>query len=504
MSMGQIPEFVVAFLELLSFLFITAVGLGVLWFAFTYLRDKTQTESTLRRNYPVIARFRYLFEHLGEFFRQYFFALDREEMPFNRAERSWVYRAAKNVDSTVAFGSSRDLRPAGTVYFVNCPFPTLEKDAEEPSKVQIGPYCKHPYETDSTFNISGMSYGAISIPAVRALSKGAKKAGIWMNTGEGGLSPYHLEGGADIVFQIGTAKFGVRKPEGGFDEAKLKAVAQHEQVKMFELKLSQGAKPGKGGILPGAKVNEEIAKIRGINVGEDAISPNRHPEIDSVDDLLDMIHYVREITGKPVGFKAVVGAYGFFETMCKLINERGIESAPDFITIDSADGGTGAAPMSLIDNMGMPIRESLPLVVDILKKHGLRERIKVCASGKMINPSEVAWAYCAGADFVNSARGFMFALGCIQALQCNKNTCPTGITTHNEKLQYGLDPTSKAERVASYAKNMKKEVGILAHSCGVPEPRRLKRYHARVVLDNGRSVSMEELYPEPEQLKAAE
>ncbi|UTW58386.1 FMN-binding glutamate synthase family protein [Kordiimonas sp. SCSIO 12603] len=504
MSMGQIPEFVVAFLELLSFLFITVVGLGVLWFAFTYVRDKTQTESTLRRNYPVIARFRYLFEHLGEFFRQYFFALDREEMPFNRAERSWVYRAAKNVDSTVAFGSSRDLRPAGTVYFVNCPFPTLEKDAEEPSKVQIGPYCKYPYETDSTFNISGMSYGAISIPAVLALSKGAKKAGMWMNTGEGGLSPYHLEGGADIVFQIGTAKFGVRKPEGGFDEAKLKAVAEHEQVKMFELKLSQGAKPGKGGILPGAKVNEEIANIRGINVGEDAISPNRHPEIDSVDDLLDMLHYVRETTGKPVGFKAVVGAYGFFETMCKLINERGIESAPDFITIDSADGGTGAAPMSLIDNMGMPIRESLPLVVDILKKYGLRERIKVCASGKMINPSEVAWAYCAGADFVNSARGFMFALGCIQALQCNKNTCPTGITTHNEKLQYGLDPASKSERVASYAKNMKKEVGILAHSCGVPEPRQLKRYHARVVLDNGRSVSMDELYPEPETQKAAE
>ncbi|MCK0069046.1 FMN-binding glutamate synthase family protein [Kordiimonas sp. 5E331] len=504
MSMGQIPEFVVAFLELLSFLFITVVGLGVLWFAFTYVRDKTQTESTLRRNYPVIARFRYLFEHLGEFFRQYFFALDREEMPFNRAERSWVYRAAKNVDSTVAFGSSRDLRPAGTVYFVNCPFPTLEKDAEEPSKVQIGPYCKHPYETDSTFNISGMSYGAISIPAVLALSKGAKKAGMWMNTGEGGLSPYHLEGGADIVFQIGTAKFGVRKPEGGFDEAKLKAVAEREQVKMFELKLSQGAKPGKGGILPGAKVNEEIANIRGINVGEDAISPNRHPEIDSVDDLLDMLHYVRETTGKPVGFKAVVGAYGFFETMCKLINERGIESAPDFITIDSADGGTGAAPMSLIDNMGMPIRESLPLVVDILKKYGLRERIKVCASGKMINPSEVAWAYCAGADFVNSARGFMFALGCIQALQCNKNTCPTGITTHNEKLQYGLDPASKSERVASYAKNMKKEVGILAHSCGVPEPRQLKRYHARVVLDNGRSISMDELYPEPETQKAAE
>ncbi len=502
--MGQISEFVVTILELLSFLFITAIGIAILWVIVAYVRDITQTESTLRRNYPVIARFRYLFEHLGEFFRQYFFALDREEMPFNRAERSWVYRAAKNVDSTVAFGSSRDLRPAGTVFFVNCPFPTLTEDTVEPGFVQIGPYCKHPYETDSIFNISGMSYGAISIPAVRALSKGAKKAGVWLNTGEGGLSPYHLEGGADIVFQIGTAKFGVRRPEGGFDEEKLREVAAHDQVKMFELKLSQGAKPGKGGILPGAKVTKEISKIRGIPAGEDAISPNRHPEVTSVSDLLDMMGYLRETTGKPVGFKMVVGAYGFFEDMCKEINKRGVESAPDFITIDSADGGTGAAPMSLIDNMGVPLRESLPHVVDTLKKHGLRDRIKVCASGKMINPSDVAWAYCAGADFVNSARGFMFALGCIQALQCNKNTCPTGVTTHNKKLQFGLDPQTKSERVASYAKNMRKEVGIIAHSCGVPEARALKRYHARIVLDTGRSVSMDELYPDPVIDKAAE
>ena len=502
MDVSQIPDFVVGLIEILSLLFIFAIGIGLLWVAVLYVHDKTQTESTLKRNYPVIARFRYLFEHLGEFFRQYFFALDREEMPFNRAERSWVYRAAKNVDSTVAFGSTRDLRPAGTVYFVNCPFPTLERDAAEPTAVTIGPYAKHPYTTDSIFNISGMSYGAISIPAVKALSAGAKKAGVWMNTGEGGLSPYHLEGGCDIVFQIGTGKFGVRNPEGGFDEQKLKDIAAHDTVKMFEIKLSQGAKPGKGGILPGAKVTAEIARIRGLEPGQDAISPNRHPEVDSNDDLLDMIKYVRDVTGKPVGFKAVIGAYGFFENLCKLITERGVESAPDFVTIDSADGGTGAAPMSLIDNMGMPIRESLPLVVDILRKYGLRDRVKVCVSGKMINPSEVAWAFCTGADFVNSARGFMFALGCIQALQCNKNTCPTGIATHDPKLQYGLDPASKAVRVAQYAKNMKKEVGIIAHSCGVPEPRLLKRYHARIVLDNGRSVSMDELFPEPEVIVA--
>jgi glutamate synthase domain-containing protein 2 len=504
MDISVVSSTIFQLLEVLAYLFIFVVGLGLLAIAVLYVRDSTQTESTLRRNYPVIARFRYLFEHVGEFLRQYFFALDREELPFNRAERSWAYRAAKDVDSTVAFGSSRDIRTPGTVYFVNCPFPTLEADAQEPSDVEIGPHARHPYRTNSVFNISGMSYGAISIPAVRALSAGAKKAGIWMNTGEGGLSPYHLEGGADIVFQIGTGKFGVRKREGGFDDDKLRDVAAHDAVKMFEIKLSQGAKPGKGGILPGAKVTEEIARIRGLMPGQDAISPNRHPEIDSIDDLLDMINHVRDITGKPVGFKAVIGAYGFFENLCREILERGIQSAPDFITIDSADGGTGAAPMSLIDNMGMPISESLPLVVDILKSQGLRERIKVCASGKMITPSEVAWAYCAGADFVNSARGFMFALGCIQALQCNKNTCPTGITTHNPKLQYGLDPANKAERVANYALNMAKEVGIIAHSCGVPEPRRLKRYHARIVLENRRSVVMNDLFPEPEMTLAAE
>jgi len=502
--MEQISSFALGLVETLAFIFIFVIGLAIVWLAVMFIHDKYQTESTLRRNYPVLARFRYLFEHMGEFFRQYFFALDREEMPFNRAERSWVYRAAKNIDSTVAFGSSRDLRPAGTIYFVNCPFPTLEKDAHDTAAVTIGPYARTPYATNSIFNISGMSYGAISIPAVRALSKGAKMAGIWMNTGEGGLSPYHLEGGADIVFQIGTAKFGVRKPEGGFDEDKLRTVAAHEQVKMFELKLSQGAKPGKGGILPGAKVTEEIAQIRGINVGKTAISPNRHEEVGNVDELLDMLCYIRDITGKPVGFKAVIGAYGYFDNLCKRILERGIENAPDFVTIDSADGGTGAAPMSLIDNMGMPLRESLPRVVDMLRKYGLKERVKVCASGKLINPSDVAWAFCAGADFVNSARGFMFALGCIQALQCNKNTCPTGITTHNKKLQYGLDPENKAVRVAQYAQNMRKETGIIAHSCGVAEPRLLKRYHARIVLPSGRSMAMEELYPEPEVIKAPE
>ncbi len=489
-------EIISKIIVIFSSLFIFILGVGLFATIIIYIIDVTQTQQAIRRNFPVIGRFRYLFEHMGEFFRQYFFAADREERPFNRAERSWVYRAAKGVDSTVAFGSTRDLSPIGSVLFVNCPYPTLDQDAKPIPPVTIGGNCKKPYSTTSVFNISGMSYGAISKPAVLALSNGARQAGVWMNTGEGGLSPYHLEGGADIVYQIGTAKYGVRDENGNLSTEKLRKIAAHEQVKMFEIKLSQGAKPGKGGILPGAKVTPEIAKIRVINVGEDSISPNRHPDIDSESDLLDMINTIRGATDKPVGFKCVIGAYGWLERLCEEINRRGIDSAPDFITIDSADGGTGAAPQSLIDYMGLPIKESLPLVINILNRHGLKDRIKVIASGKLITPAEASWALCVGADFVVSARGYMFALGCIQALQCNKNTCPTGITTHNKRLQKGLNPIDKAERVKRFAEQMHYEINVIAHSCGVPEPRRLRRYHCRMVTANGQSVPLDELYPE--------
>ncbi len=482
-------------LELLSEIFLFLIVALLVVVAVLYVIDVTQTKSTVRRNFPVIGRFRFLFEHLGEFFRQYFFAMDREEMPFNRAQRSWVYRAAKALDNTVAFGSTRDLRPPGTALFVNTAYPTMERDALDIPEIEVGPFCEKPYRTNSIFNISAMSFGAISKPAVTALSNGARMAGIWMNTGEGGLSPYHLEGGADVIFQIGTAKYGVRNADGTLSEEKLRAIAAHDQVKMFELKLSQGAKPGKGGILPGAKVTEEIARIRLIEPGQDSISPNRHPEITSAAELLDMIDLVRSVTGKPTGFKCVIGEYAWLDQLCEEIIARGPESAPDFITIDSADGGTGAAPMSLIDCVGLPIRESLPVVVDILTRAKLKDRIRVIASGKLINPAEAAFALCAGADFIQSARGFMFALGCIQALQCNKNTCPTGVTTHDPKLQRGLDPTDKAERVKNYALSMHKELCLIAHSCGVAEPRGFRRHHCRIVQIDGRSVPVDELYP---------
>ncbi|MEL6423765.1 MAG: FMN-binding glutamate synthase family protein, partial [Pseudomonadota bacterium] len=374
-------------------------------------------------------------------------------------------------------------------------FPILDEQAEPEPPVVIGPQSDTPFETASLYNISGMSYGAISKPAVQALSRGAAQAGCWLNTGEGGLSQYHLESGCDVVFQIGTAKYGVRNDDGSLDPAKLRALAGRPEVRMIELKMSQGAKPGKGGILPAVKVTPEIAKVRGIPVGQSSISPNGHPEIDNVRELVDYIDMLKEVARKPVGFKAVIGAYGWLDQLWEEVAKRGPAHGPDFITVDSGDGGTGAAPMPLMDNVGLPIRESLPLVVDSLDRAGMRERVRVIASGKLITPAEVAWAYAAGADFVTSARGFMFALGCIQSLKCNKNTCPTGITTHDRRFQRGLDPTDKAQRVANFAERIVKGTRIIAHSCGARHVRGLKRYHCRIVLDTGRSVPFDELFP---------
>ena len=490
-------SFVSNTIDFMVALFIFMLGFAVLVILIVYIIDVSQNKSALLRNYPVIGHFRYWFEHLGEFFRQYFFAMDREEMPFNRAQRSWAYRASKDVSNTVAFGSTKDLRRTGAVMFINSPFPTLEEDAVHSKPMTIGMYCQQPYSTDALFCISGMSFGALSRPAVQALSHGAKLAGIWMNTGEGGLASYHLEGGCDIVVQIGTAKNGVRDLDGNLDNERVRQLAAHKQVKMFEVKLSQGAKPGKGGILPGSKVSEEIAKIRNIRVGEDAISPNRHLDINNNGDLLDLIERIRTVSGKPVGFKAVISDKGWLDELFTEINARGIESAPDFIAVDSADGGTGAAPLPLIDDMGLPLRESLPMLRNALIEHDLSERIRVIASGKLITPADIAWALCLGADFCVSARGFMFSLGCIQALQCNKNTCPTGITTHDKKLQKGLIPAAKKVRVANYAKNIVHEVGIIAHACGVAEPRGLGREHARIVTENSLSIRLDELHPIP-------
>jgi glutamate synthase domain-containing protein 2 len=461
------------------------------------IHDVSQKKHTVLRNFPVVGRLRFVFEDLGEYFRQYFFASDREEMPFNRATRGWIYKTAKNEGGIIGFGSTNDLREPGSIIFVNHPFPVLEEDRLQTPSVLIGDgYCREPFEAKSIVNISGMSFGAISEPAVRALSRGAAEAGCWLDTGEGGLSPYHGEGGCDIIMQIGTAKYGIRNMDGTFSAQRAKELAPH--VKAFEIKLSQGAKPGKGGVLPATKVTEEIARIRGIPAQVDSISPNRHYDIANIDQLLDQVAYIRDLTGKPVGVKTAIGGWSFTNDLCDAVLRRGAEYAPDFLAIDGAEGGSGAAPQTLMDHMALPIAEALPRVVDSLLQSGLKSRIRVVAAGKIVTSARAAWALCVGADFVNTARGFMFALGCIQALRCHTNTCPTGVTTHNKRLQRGLVVEEKYLRVAQYCRNMNYEIDMIAHSCGCRHARELRREHVRIVQTANNSICLNMLYPYPE------
>ncbi|OGA08126.1 MAG: glutamate synthase [Betaproteobacteria bacterium RIFCSPLOWO2_02_FULL_65_20] len=465
----------------------------VVWF----VQDISQKKHAVLRNYPVIGRLRYFFERQGEYFRQYFFMNDREELPFNRSTRSWVYRLAKAEGGVIGFGSTNNTNDPGSIVFVNHPYPVLEEDRLPTPPLVIGEgYCREPFLAKSVVNISGMSFGAISEPAVRSLSRGAATAGCWMDTGEGGLSPFHLEGGCDIIMQIGTANYGIRGRDGQFSPERAKELAH--KVKAFEIKLSQGAKPGKGGVLPAAKVTDQIAAIRGIPAHQDSISPNRHRDIANVDQLLDKVALIRDLTGKPVGVKTAIGGWQFMNELCDAINRRGLEYAPDFLAIDGGEGGSGAAPQALMDHMALPIAEALPRVVDALIESGLRSRIRIIAAGRLVNPARAAWALCVGADFVNSARGFMFALGCIQALRCHQNTCPTGVTTHNHRLQRGLVVEEKSDRVANYAIGMNKEIDMIAHSCGCRHARELKREHVRIVQSAGQSVALNILYPYPE------
>jgi glutamate synthase domain-containing protein 2 len=464
--------------------------------AFLILHDVTQKKHTVLRNYPVIGRLRFVFEDLGEYFRQYFFAGDRSEMPFNRATRAFIYRLAKNEGSIIGFGSTNDLREPGSIIFVNHAFPVLEEERLPTPPLVIGEgYCRQPFEARSIVNISGMSFGAISAPAVRSLSLGAKQAGCWMDTGEGGLSPHHIEGGCDIIMQMGTAKYGMRNLDGSLSPDRLRELAQH--VKAFEIKLSQGAKPGKGGVLPGGKVTEEIASIRGIPAGKDSISPNRHYDIANMEQLLDKVVWLRDLTGRPVGIKTAIGGWEFINQLCDAVLRRGPEYAPDFLAIDGGEGGSGAAPSTLMDHMALPIAEALPRVVDSLLQSDLKGRIRVIAAGKLVTSARAAWALCVGADFINTARGFMFALGCIQALRCHQNTCPTGVTTHNKRLQRGLVVEEKYLRVANYAINMDREIDMIAHSCGCRHARELKREHVRIVQTANQSIALNMLYPYP-------
>jgi len=484
---------------------ILSVGAGTLLaivvfavIVFWFIQDVTQKKHAVLRNYPVIGRLRYFFEKQGEYFRQYFFAGDRDEMPFNRATRAWIYRVAKQEDGSgiIGFGSTYDMKAPGAILFVNAGFPVQEWEKQATPPMLIGEgWCDKPFEARSIVNISGMSFGAISRPAVQALSKGAHSAGCWLDTGEGGMAPHHIEGGADVIMQIGTAKYGIRDDAGNFSPERARSLAT--QVKAFEIKLSQGAKPGKGGVLPGGKVTEEIARIRGIPQGQDSISPNRHRDAANMVELLDQVAMIRSLTGRPVGIKTAIGGWHFLNALGEDVLRRGLEYAPDFLVIDGGEGGSGAAPQALFDHMSLSIEEALPRAADMLYETGLKDRVRLVASGKLVTSARAAWALCAGADFINTARGFMFSLGCIQALRCHTNTCPTGITTHNPRLQRGLVVEEKWQRVANYAMGMNKDIEMIAHSCGVAHARLLRREHCRIVQGSGSTAALNMLYPYP-------
>jgi glutamate synthase domain-containing protein 2 len=378
-------------------------------------------------------------------------------------------------------------------------YPTLKRadatDADLPRPRVIGAKRAQPYQPRRFANISGMSYGALSPNAVRALSRGVKLTGGYMSTGEGSLSPYHVEGGGDILYQIGPAKFGCRTPDGRFDDAKAAAIMALPQVKMVEIKLAQGAKPGKGGMLPKEKITEEIAAIRGIPMGVDCQSPNRFEEFDDASSLLDFIERVRKLTGKPVGLKMVVGSVAEIDELCREIRKRG--EGPDFIAVDGNEGGSGAAPLALADYVGLPLVDALVAVDNALRREGLREEVTLIASGKIATGGEVATHIALGADLVHIARGFMFSLGCIQALRCHTNSCPTGVATQNRWLQAGLDPADKGVRVANYSLALERDLQMITHACGLAHPSQLTRDHVVMNISPGVRKSLAELYPYP-------
>ncbi|MEM6960151.1 MAG: FMN-binding glutamate synthase family protein [Myxococcota bacterium] len=432
---------------------------------------RVQKTHTLLANYGLLAQIRYIVESVGPEFRQYLFASDTEERPFSRNERAEVYRKAKGIDSSAAFGTQYDPSP-GFITLRHSMFPTPVEE-RVPYQVTFGEEnaSKAPYRITKPIMISAMSYGALGPTAVRALARGAKRAGIPMNTGEGGYPKYHLMEGCDLIFQMGTAKFGVRTPEGLLDEDKLAELAGHEAVRMIEVKFSQGAKPGKGGLLPKEKISREIAELRGVSMGADVVSPPYHSECKDVPSTVAFIRRVQEISGLPVGFKMCVGRLSEFEALIREMKSQQV--FPDFVTIDGAEGGTGAAPKSFMDGVGVPIFEAMLSVRKILDDEGVTDRFKLLASGRLIDARRQLIAMSLGAAACYSARGFMLALGCIQALQCNQNTCPVGITTHEPHLTRGLDVESKSIRVANYADALTHDHEELLAAMGKRHPKEL-------------------------------
>jgi len=436
--------------------------------------DLRQTRHSLRRNYPIMAHFRAFFELIRPEIRQYLLESDADAFPFSRAQRSLVYQRAKNVEDKRPFGTELDVYGSGYEWINHSMRPTKLPNTD--FRVHIGGQeCKQPYDS-SVLNISAMSFGALSANAIRALNTGAKLGGFAHDTGEGSISRYHRENGGDLIWELGSGYFGCRTEDGHFDPEKFAAQAKSPQVKMVELKLSQGAKPGHGGVLPGAKVTPEIAEARDVPMGVDCVSPARHSAFSTPLEMMQFIARMRELSGgKPAGFKFALGHPWEFFGICKAMLESGI--LPDFIVVDGGEGGTGAAPLEFTDHIGTPLQEALLLVHNTLVGLNLRDKIRLGASGKVISAFDLARTLAMGADWCNAARGFMFALGCVQSQSCHTDHCPTGVATQDPRRQRALVVGDKSQRVYHFHRNTLHALGELVAAAGLEHPGDLQPHH---------------------------
>ncbi|WP_216075604.1 FMN-binding glutamate synthase family protein [Acinetobacter indicus] len=439
------------------------------------LYDVIQTKHSILKNYPIMGHFRFIFEDFRPEIRQYFIEADQDAQPFSRMQRSLIYQRAKNENADKPFGSILDVYEADYRFIVHSLRPCPPADPKT-FRIHIGnEQCSQPYSA-SILNISAMSFGSLSANAIRALNKGAKLGGFYHDTGEGSLSPYHLEYGGDIVWQIASGYFGCRTAEGLFDPEKFARQAGNPNIKMIELKLSQGAKPGHGGILPKHKISEEISQIRGVPRDRDCVSPSRHPSFSTPIEMLQFLQQLRDLSGgKPVGFKLCIGQPWQFMSIVKAMLVTKI--VPDFIVVDGSEGGTGASPIEFSDYIGTPLREGLLFVHNTLVGAGLRSKIKLGASGKIISAFDIASTFALGADWVNSARGFMFAVGCIQAQSCHTNQCPVGVATQDKDRQKALHVPSKAERVYNFHKNTMHALSEMIAAAGLKHPADIRAHH---------------------------
>jgi len=462
------------------------------------LSDILQKKQAIRRNFPVIGHGRYLLESIRPEIMQYFVETDTEGRPINRIFRSLVYQRAKAVTDTTPFGTQMDVYNAGYEWMEHSMYPKKFEDLDHDPRVLVGgPDCKKPYSA-SLLNISAMSFGSLSKNAVLALNGGAKDGNFAQNTGEGAISPYHQEPGGDLIWQIGTGYFGCRDIEGNFSPELFKEKSHQDQVKMIEIKLSQGAKPGHGGILPAEKNTPEIAKIRNVKVGTTVFSPPSHTAFTNPQELMHFIQQLRELSGgKPIGFKLCVGSKSEFVALCDAMVETGIR--PDFVTVDGGEGGTGAAPVEFSNSLGMPLRDGLSFVHNSLRGYGLRQDIKVIASGKILSAFHMIRVMALGADACYSARAMMLAVGCIQALQCNTNSCPTGVATQDPVLMRGLDPVSKRTRVSNYHKSTLEAFIEMLAASGLSSPSEIRRSHILRRTNMNEVKSYEDIYPSIEE-----